>query len=33
MGAPSVIERPPMPARIARLRKDERGYPIPAFVE
>jgi hypothetical protein len=28
-----MIELPKMPARIARLFKDERGYPVPAFVE
>jgi hypothetical protein len=28
-----MVELPPLPPRIARLFKDERGYPVPAFVE
>lgn len=28
-----MIALPEMPKRIARLRKDERGYPVPRFVE
>jgi hypothetical protein len=27
-----MIELPPMPTRIARLRRDDRGYPVPWFV-
>jgi hypothetical protein len=27
------IELPELPPRIARLPRDERGYPVPAFVE
>lgn len=27
-----MIELPPMPARIARLKRDDRGYPVPWFV-
>lgn len=28
-----TVALPPLPPRVARLPKDERGYPVPAFVE
>jgi hypothetical protein len=28
-----TVSLPPMPARIARLRRDSRGYPVPWFVQ
>ena len=28
-----MINLPQMPQRVARLSKDERGYPVPAFVQ
>jgi hypothetical protein len=28
-----TVKLPPMPSRIARLPRDERGYPVPRFVE